>query len=74
MWRWLQAATQGREAAPLLFTGYGDADKLKAGDSLLAAELPPARVFLTTGKHEWPPWQRVLESFLASQDFSSHCR
>ena len=74
LWRWLQAATAGREAAPLIFAGYGTADKLRAADSLLTAELPPARVFLTDGKHEWPAWQRVLQGFLASPDFSSHCR
>lgn len=74
MWRWLQAATQGREAAPLIFAGYGTGDKLRAADSLLTAELPPARVFLTDGKHEWPAWQRVLQGFLASPDFSTHCR
>jgi pimeloyl-ACP methyl ester carboxylesterase len=74
MWRWLQAATQGKEAAPLIFAGYGTADKLRAADSLLTAELPPSRVFLTDGKHEWPAWQRVLQAFLASPDFSSHCR
>ena len=74
MWRWLQAATQGKEPGPLIFAGYGTGDKLRAADSLLTAELPPARVFLTDGKHEWPAWQRVLQGFLASPDFSSHCR
>ena len=74
MWRWLQAATQGREPAPLIFAGYGRSDGLSVADSLLTAELPPARVFLTDGVHEWPAWQRVLESFLASPDFASHCR
>jgi pimeloyl-ACP methyl ester carboxylesterase len=74
MWRWLQAVARGQEAAPLIFAGYGTADKLRAADSLLTAGLPPARVFLTDGKHEWPAWQRVLQSFLVSPDFSSHCR
>jgi S-formylglutathione hydrolase FrmB len=74
MWRWLQAATQGQEAAPLIFAGYGTSDGLSTADSLLTAELPPARVFLTNGKHEWPAWQRVLQSFLDSPDFANHCR
>jgi len=74
MWRWLQAVARGKETAPLIFAGYGTADKLRSADSLLTAGLPPARVFLTDGKHEWPAWQRVLQSFLASPDFSSHCR
>jgi len=74
LWRWLQAATQGREAAPLLFAGYGKADKLSAADSLLTAELPASRVFLTEGGHEWPAWVRILESFLDSPEFGSRCR
>ena len=74
IWRWLQAATQGREAAPSIFAGYGTSDKLGAADSLLTTELPPARVFLTTGRHEWPAWRRVLASFLDSPDFAGHCR
>ena len=74
IWRWLQAATQGKEAAPLIFAGYGTSDGLSAADSLLTAELPSSRVFLTTGKHEWPAWHRVLQSFLDSPDFASHCR
>ncbi len=74
LWRWLQAATRGSESAPLIFAGYGTADRLSNAGSLLTAELPPSRVFLTTGGHEWPAWRRVLDSFLASPDFASHCR
>jgi pimeloyl-ACP methyl ester carboxylesterase len=74
MWRWFQAVTQGKETAPLLFMGYGSADKLSAADSLLSSELPPSRVFLTAGKHEWPAWRRVLEGFLDAPDFATHCR
>lgn len=74
VWRWLQAVTRGEEQAPLLFLGYGTADRLARVDALLAAELPPSRVFLTTGAHEWPAWRRVLASFLDSPDFASHCR
>ena len=74
LWRWLQAATQGGEAAPLLFVGYGRSDKLEPADKLLAAELPSSRVFLTDGAHEWGAWRRVLAAFLDSPEFASHCR
>ncbi len=66
LWRWLQAVTQGQESGPLLFAGFGTSDKFRVEDSLLAAELPASHVFLTSGKHEWPAWRRVLASFLAS--------
>lgn len=74
LWRWLQAATQEREAAPKIFLGYGDSDRMNHADSLLAAALPASRVFLTTGGHEWPVWRRVLASFLQSPEFATHCR
>jgi pimeloyl-ACP methyl ester carboxylesterase len=74
LWRWLQAATQGREVAPPIFLGYGTSDRLSGADSLLAGALPASRVFLTTGGHEWPAWRRVLASFLQSPEFATHCR
>lgn len=74
LWRWLQAATQGREPAPTIFLGYGTSDRLSRADSLLAEALPASRVFRATGGHEWPVWRRVLASFLQSPDFATHCR
>jgi pimeloyl-ACP methyl ester carboxylesterase len=74
LWRWLQAVTQGREAAPAIFLGYGESDRLSRADSLLAEALPASRVFLTIGGHEWPAWRRVLGSFLQSPEFAMHCR
>ena len=74
LWRWLQAVTQGREAAPLIFSGYGKSDRLSTADALLTAELPASRVFLTEGGHEWPAWQRILAAFLDSPEFANRCR
>ena len=74
LWRWLQAATQGREPAPPIFLGYGASDRLSRADALLAEALPTSRVFLTTGGHEWPVWRRVLASFLQTPEFATHCR
>jgi len=74
MWRWLQAVTQGRETAPPIYLGYGNADKLAPADSLLRAELPPSHVFMTDGMHEWGAWRRVLKSFLDSSAFAGRCR
>ncbi len=74
LWRWLQATTQGREAAPAIFLGYGTSDRLSRADSLLADALPPSHVFRTTGGHEWIAWRRVLASFLQSPEFANHCR
>jgi len=73
LWRWLQAVAQGRETAPPIYLGYGEADKLAPADSLLRAELPPGRVFMTEGRHEWGAWRRVLTQFLQSREFDGHC-
>lgn len=74
MWRWFQATSRGQEPAPLMFLGYGSDDSLGTAAQLLTAKLPASRVFVTNGGHEWPAWRRVLESFLDSPDFASHCR
>jgi pimeloyl-ACP methyl ester carboxylesterase len=74
LWRWLQAATQGREPAPLIYLGYGKADKLALPDGLLAAELPPSRVFLEDGAHTWTVWRPIFERFLDSPEFAGRCR
>jgi pimeloyl-ACP methyl ester carboxylesterase len=74
LWRWLQATTQGHEAAPAIFLGYGTSDRLSHADSLLAEALPASRVFLAAGGHEWPAWRRVLASFLQSPELETHCR
>lgn len=73
MWRWFQAIAQHKEKAPLIFMGYGTSDHLAPADSMLGVVLPPSRVYLTDGKHEWPAWQRILQAFLASPEFASHC-
>jgi pimeloyl-ACP methyl ester carboxylesterase len=74
LWRWLQAATHGREPSPLLYMGYGKADDLAVADGLLARELPSSHVFVAEGAHEWAPWRVILRSFLNSAEFAGHCR
>jgi pimeloyl-ACP methyl ester carboxylesterase len=74
LWRWFQAITYGGEPAPPVYLGFGSADRLAVSDAVLAAALPPARVFRTEGGHEWPVWLRVLENFLGSAEFADRCR
>jgi hypothetical protein len=74
LWRWLKAATQGQEPAPLIFLGYGKADSLAMPNGLLAAELPPSRVFLEEGAHKWTVWRPIFERFLDSPEFAGRCR
>jgi pimeloyl-ACP methyl ester carboxylesterase len=48
-----------------LYVGYGTADRFAAGARLLAAHLPPDRVFATDGGHDWPTWERLWKDIIA---------
>jgi pimeloyl-ACP methyl ester carboxylesterase len=71
--RWLQAGTSGREAAPILEVGFGDNDKLRHADELLAAVLPVGRVYRDSGAHEWDSWHRLLTQFLDRGPLARSC-
>lgn len=73
VWHWLKDATQRPETAPKIYLAAGDRDKLRKGHRLLAAELPPERVFHTKGKHDWGPWSVLWADFLDHSDFAAHC-
>jgi len=74
MWRWLQAATRGKEPAPTINVGFGRQDKLVFADELLAAELPRERVYRTEGGHKWGPWRTLLGQFLDQGQLGKSCR
>jgi len=72
--RWLQAATQGKEVAPILNVGFGDKDKLAHADELLAAVLPAEHVYRDPGgAHEWGSWHRLLKQFLDKGPLAQSC-
>jgi enterochelin esterase-like enzyme len=62
LWSWLQACTSHRIACPPIFLGYGENDRLAKADRLLAAALPPERVLVVSGGHDWEPWRRIFAS------------
>jgi pimeloyl-ACP methyl ester carboxylesterase len=74
MLRWLQAATRGREPAPRLYLAFGNSDKLRRGDELLAAELPADHVFRSEGGHHWDIWRGLLVQFLDRGELATTCR
>lgn len=43
---------------------YGRDDKLAAAHRVLAAALPPERVLVLPGGHDWEPWQAAWRSFV----------
>lgn len=67
LWRWLQEQTKFPSAAsaPALYLAYGTEDRFAESHRLLAAALPPQRVFTTPGGHAWAPWRRLWRQVLA---------
>lgn len=55
-------ADGGREAP--LYLGYATDDRFAFSHRLLAAALPPERVFTTEGGHDWPEWTRLWRRML----------
>jgi pimeloyl-ACP methyl ester carboxylesterase len=66
LWRWLKPYSQSPQPVtrPMLFLGYGLADRLRPGHDLLAAALPPTHVFTAPGGHDYPAWLPVWERAL----------
>lgn len=74
IWRWLQAgASAPAPALPPIYLGYGTEDRFLYSHRVLAAALPPDRVFTTPGGHDWPEWRRLLQQALGAMPLP-HCR
>jgi hypothetical protein len=57
LWAWLRGYDDGRDAKlPTLILAYGEDDRYRAAHRLLAAVLPPSRVLVLPGGHDWPTW------------------
>lgn len=74
LWRFLQAATSGREKAPQLYLGWGKDDGLGPADQLLAAALPEQNVYSAPGGHDWKTWNGLLAQFLKRGPMQKACR
>ena len=70
LWQWLQARAS-RRPEPNLYLGYGDRDRFAFSDRLLAAELPSTHVFIASGGHDWPVWERVWQQMLPALPLSA---
>lgn len=72
--RWLQATTRGREPSPQLYVGFGDKDKLRHADELLAAAIPANHLYRDYGAHNWDSWHRLLTQFLDNGPLATACK
>jgi pimeloyl-ACP methyl ester carboxylesterase len=66
MWVWLkEEGVQGRIPLNIpLYLGYGRSDDFARANGLLGKELPPERVFVVPGGHDWQAWRAAWEAFL----------
>ena len=62
VWRWL--AQNGPAGRPEIHLGHADADRFAGGQRLMAQLLPPQRVDLIAGGHDWPSWRTLWNNFL----------
>lgn len=74
LWRWLAAATAGREPAPALYLAYGSDDRLAPDNRVLARALPRDHLFVIEGEHEWGTWKALFRLFLDRSPFAAGCR
>ncbi len=64
LWRWLRQATVETPQRPPFVLGYGRSDRFVESDVVLAAALPPDRVFTAEGGHDWPVWKVLWRDLL----------
>jgi pimeloyl-ACP methyl ester carboxylesterase len=62
LWRWLVVSPAG---APPVHLGYGAQDRFAPAHRLLAGLLPPERVQVVPGGHDWAPWRTLWADWLA---------
>ena len=64
LWRWIKAQVMPADPAapvapegPTLFWGYGETDRFAHGHRVVARAMPPERLAVSAGAHDWPTWQ-----------------
>ena len=63
-WQWLgQQSLQAQWPTPVYFA-TGTTDRFLKGQRLLADVLPPERVRILPGGHQWPTWKALWEDWL----------
>jgi pimeloyl-ACP methyl ester carboxylesterase len=76
--RWLVAASAAQDAKPLpgkattpqIFMGTGKSDRLFQDQRFMRELLPPTRVTIVEGAHDWPTWRRIWQNFLDNGPWS----
>lgn len=58
-WRWLIRENTPTEGAVSVYLGIGTQDRFRRGQTLIGGLLPPQRVCVLPGAHDWPTWKAL---------------
>jgi len=64
LWLWLKHYEQHKNNFPPIYLGYGEDDRFVFADTMLASILPPERVIVIKGSHDWQTWRRLWDVLL----------
>ena len=67
--RWLKHYRADAPGLPALYLGFGRADRYVAASEMLAPQLPPERVAIAPGAHDWHTWLQLWEMLLDRHPF-----
>jgi pimeloyl-ACP methyl ester carboxylesterase len=68
---WAQDFLGRSPARPALYLGYGRRDRFATGHSLLGQHLPPQRVVVGEGGHNWETWTSLWLQILERHPFAT---
>ena len=61
---WLKSYLNPNPALPVLALGFGDSDRFRLSNRMLAGILPAGRVVTVPGGHDWKTWAGIFEKFV----------
>jgi pimeloyl-ACP methyl ester carboxylesterase len=67
---WLKSRPFTRGAGPRLLLGHGSEDRYADASRLLAEHVPPDRLEIAEGGHDWPTWTTLWRRLLDSTGFN----
>lgn len=74
VWAWLRGCATHGVPRPPLWLAYGESDRYAYAHRLLASALPPERVLVAPGGHDWTAWSRLWADFLSRGAFPGTIR
>ena len=67
----IRHALLAADKPPVIFLGFGTEDRYCGASRVLAELLPPERVVVSSGGHDWETWKRLWGIILDKQPFFS---